>query len=120
MANKGKNTNTSQFFITYRQLQQLDRKHTIFGKVVDGIDVLDQMEKSRTDSNDKPTTDIIINDILIVVDPFENFLQKLNEEKTSDITEKKKMDDHITWSGRILDSHSSPDRSTTRKIGRYM
>ena len=44
MANKGKNTNSSQFFILYRPAKHLDRKHTIFGRVVGGLDVLTKLE----------------------------------------------------------------------------
>ena len=44
MANSGANTNTSQFFITFKDCKHLDLKHTIFGKVVGGIANLDKLE----------------------------------------------------------------------------
>lgn len=44
MANKGKDTNSSQFFITYRPCPELDGMHVVFGEVYEGFDVLDLME----------------------------------------------------------------------------
>ncbi|GBO31436.1 Peptidyl-prolyl cis-trans isomerase-like 2, partial [Araneus ventricosus] len=54
MANSGPNTNKSQFFITFRSCQHLDKKHSIFGRVVGGLDTLSKMEKIETDKDDKP------------------------------------------------------------------
>jgi peptidyl-prolyl cis-trans isomerase-like 2 len=58
-------------FITYRPVPHLDRKHTVFGKVVGGLEVLDKMEEEPTDHDDKPVKDIKINSIIIFVDPFD-------------------------------------------------
>ncbi|PRD26332.1 UNVERIFIED_CONTAM: Ppil2 [Trichonephila clavipes] len=74
MANSGPNTNKSQFFLTYRSCQHLDKKHSIFGRVVGGLDTLNKMEKIETDKNDKPLETIKILKIMI-------FLAKLREEE---------------------------------------
>lgn len=54
MANAGPNTNGSQFFITFGPTSHLDGKHTVFGKVVEGMDIVDAMEKVKTGAQDKP------------------------------------------------------------------
>lgn len=59
MANAGPNTNGSQFFIvTAGACPWLDGKHTVFGRVSDGLDVVDSLEATPTDASDRPTRPI--------------------------------------------------------------
>lgn len=61
MANAGRNTNGSQFFIvTAEDASFLDRKHTIFGHVIEGIEIVEKIEASDTDRNDRPTSEVKI------------------------------------------------------------
>lgn len=66
MANAGPNTNGSQFFIvTTAAASWLDGRHTVFGEVTDGMDIVDAIEAVATDANDHPTTPVTITDIVI-------------------------------------------------------
>ncbi|MDH7597112.1 MAG: peptidylprolyl isomerase [Methanothrix sp.] len=60
MANAGPNTGGSQFFINLVNNNYLDRMHPVFGKVVEGMDVVDKIGSVRTDADDRPVEDVVI------------------------------------------------------------
>ena len=66
MANAGPNTGGSQFFITLDATPWLDGKHAIFGKVVEGLDVVKAIGKVKTGAQDRPQTDVVMKKVTIV------------------------------------------------------
>lgn len=127
MANKGKNTNSSQFFISYRPSSHLDRKHTVFGKVVGGLDVLSRLEAAPVDSSDRPIHPIVMTDIVVYVDPFEEFMKgKEEQDLAAEEAEAVRLrggteDDKTTWTGkRIRDDGTVDPAAATSDIGRYL
>jgi len=127
MANKGKNTNTSQFFILYRTSPHLDRKHTVFGKVIaedpESMETLRKLEDVRTGESDKPEEECKIEDVLVYVDPFEEFLK---DKANAEVKEKAAVevarqggteDDLTTWTGKRVRADGKVEASEGGDVG---
>jgi len=71
MANAGRNTNSSQFFITASACQQLDGKHTIFGRVLEGIQAVRDIQAVKVDKGNRPKTPVKLFSVSVLHDPWD-------------------------------------------------
>ncbi|KAF9474094.1 cyclophilin-like protein [Pholiota conissans] len=115
MANKGANTNGSQFYLTFKPASHLDKKHTVFGKLVGGDDVLDALEKLPIKpGTDRPAKTVKIIEVIIYQDPFEEYKKRLakklakrsegDKSAVSKTVEEEK--DNINWFGVKIGSEN--------------
>lgn len=90
MANSGPNTNKSQFFFTFRSAKHLDGKHTVFGRVVGGLETFDKVERIETDIKDRPSKEIKIETCAVFVDPYEEADEELAKERQEELSRQAK------------------------------
>jgi len=82
MANSGKDTNGSQFFVTFKKTPHLNGKHTVFGRVIQGMTFIKEIEQLETGANDKPFNTVrIVNcgEIVEEVNELDDLTSNLNE-----------------------------------------
>jgi len=122
MANRGPDTNGSQFFITFRPCKYLDGQHTIFGRVVGGLDVLTSIERVPVDkTTDKPLEPVTFLTAEVFVDPFEEAEEQIRKER--EVIQKKKEEEAGSsrpgTSSTTISEHSKP-QSFGIGVGKYI
>eukprot|EP00794_Sanderia_malayensis_P015843 gene15843-17440_t len=119
MANSGKDSNKSQFFITFRSCRHLDNKHSVFGRVVGGINVLSEIERIETDDKDKPKKEVKIVKATVFIDPFDEVDKEIEAENEKEIRmaeEERKSKDQVKLSESL-----KPDRKVYKQgVGKYI
>lgn len=115
MANGGKDTNTSQFFVSLKSCQHLDMKHSIFGRVVGGLKLLDLFNKWETDEKDKPVKEIT----LIRTEVFKNPFKEAAAEEAKPKVETK-VEPLATWFSNRLDPMEAHQNRQSSSVGKYL
>ncbi|VDD95996.1 unnamed protein product [Enterobius vermicularis] len=120
MANRGTDTNQSQFFITFRPCKYLDGKHTIFGHVVGGTDTLNAIEKVDTvEGTDKPIMDVLFMTAEVFVDPFEAAEMEVQKERDAILAKKAEAEAGI-FSLFKQGFHAKTPKTFGTGVGRYL
>lgn len=132
MANSGKHTNQSQFFITLKATPHLDEVHSVFGEVVGNLNLLDDLEAIGSDQNDKPKKEIRILSAEVYSNPFREVISEFLLKEFSEKIMKEKLNQHIKIemqvSNEIINSKFGADGkknenkmiSDSNEIGKYL
>ena len=106
-------------FITFRSCRSLDGKHTVFGKLVGGAETLNELEKIEVDNKDRPIEDIIIQNVHVFVDPYEEVDEQLAKER-AEAKEKEDKEKAASSSGAAA-KKKEPKLTVFREgVGKYL
>ncbi|XP_076023616.1 RING-type E3 ubiquitin-protein ligase PPIL2 [Genypterus blacodes] len=120
MANSGPNTNKSQFFITFRSCPYLDRKHTVFGRVVGGFEALTAMENVEADpKTDKPKSEIKLLNATVFVDPYEEADAQIAAEREKEIQREQEERDQVNMRAEKASKDQAP-KTFKQGVGKYI
>ncbi|XP_038838042.1 RING-type E3 ubiquitin-protein ligase PPIL2-like [Salvelinus namaycush] len=120
MANSGPNTNKSQFFITFRSCPYLDRKHTVFGRVVGGFEALTAMENIEADpKTDKPKSEIKLLSATVFVDPYDEADAQIAAERQKELDKQEEDRAQSSASQRKTKADQTP-KTFKAGIGKYI
>ncbi|KAL3097371.1 hypothetical protein niasHS_003819 [Heterodera schachtii] len=117
MANRGSDTNNSQFFITFAACPHLDGKHTVFGRLVGGAQTLCNIENLETDEEDQPLRTVLFMQAEVFVDPFEEAMEKVRRERET--AAKAKKDSQNEMADEKQPKQTKP-KAYSRGVGKYI
>ncbi|KAJ8286198.1 hypothetical protein GJAV_G00035690 [Gymnothorax javanicus] len=121
MANSGPNTNKSQFFITFRSCTYLDRKHTVFGRVVGGFETLTAMENVESDpKTDRPKSEIKLLSTTVFVDPYEEADAQIAAEREKEQQMKKEEEEALSSASQRKSKEEEPPKTFRPGVGKYI
>ncbi|KAJ6248119.1 ring-type e3 ubiquitin-protein ligase ppil2 [Anaeramoeba flamelloides] len=120
MANAGKNTNTSQFFITFGPAHHLDNKHTVFGRLVGGMNVLDQIENIPTNPKNFPLKAIKFIKANIYWNPFREIEKWIIKQKEKELIQQQQLAEKNQKGKWFSDPIGIQQIGSQFKVGKYI
>lgn len=115
MANNGKNTNRSQFFVSLKSCEHLNNKHSVFGRVVGGLKLLEVFNNWETDPKDKPVKEIQLVRMEVFKNPFKETVEAMNKPKVEKV-----VDPVATWFSNRKDPMQGHKNRHSTEVGKYL